>query len=282
MKDKLGKLGQSQLPGLCQEIMNNWITSKSFLFVYSGEFSTHQQCLHWCSLRREGKESNILLFSDIISFYIQTHIFFLSTFLTESSLLVLLFHPSYGTQGITCCFGMHPPVPSKHGIYCPIILSHHLWLIVPLFHADKLVHNVLYAQVILGEEVAASKLTLFEITKQISDAVQARAEQGLNYLNYLSPVFIFSLVVWDLVSHSYVLFRQIPRSSPPARRFDREHSWSVCTVKGIPPSSRVRPPLEHNILKLFSIKSIHASVCIFKPLETVEASENDSLIFVWC
>lgn len=62
---------------------------------------------------------------------------------------------------------------------------------MPLFHADKLFHNVLYAQVILGEEVAASKLTLFEITKQISDAVQARAEQGLNYLNYLSPVFIF-------------------------------------------------------------------------------------------
>ena len=32
---------------------------------------------------------------------------------------------------------------------------------------------------ILGEEVAASKLTLFDITKQICDAVQARAEQGL-------------------------------------------------------------------------------------------------------
>ncbi|KAK1259681.1 Pyrophosphate--fructose 6-phosphate 1-phosphotransferase subunit alpha [Acorus gramineus] len=31
--------------------------------------------------------------------------------------------------------------------------------------------------VILGEEVAASKLTLFDITKQICDAVQARAEQ---------------------------------------------------------------------------------------------------------
>lgn len=33
-------------------------------------------------------------------------------------------------------------------------------------------------QVILGEEVAASKLTLFDLTKQICDAVQARAEQG--------------------------------------------------------------------------------------------------------
>jgi len=35
-------------------------------------------------------------------------------------------------------------------------------------------------QVILGEEVAASKLTLFDLTKQICDAVQARAEKGLS------------------------------------------------------------------------------------------------------
>ncbi|KAI3690540.1 hypothetical protein L2E82_48619 [Cichorium intybus] len=32
--------------------------------------------------------------------------------------------------------------------------------------------------VILGEEVAASKLTIFDLTKQIRDAVQARAEEG--------------------------------------------------------------------------------------------------------
>ncbi|GJQ92284.1 gamma carbonic anhydrase 1, mitochondrial-like protein [Tanacetum coccineum] len=32
--------------------------------------------------------------------------------------------------------------------------------------------------VILGEEVVASKLTIFDITKQICDAVQARAEKG--------------------------------------------------------------------------------------------------------
>lgn len=38
-----------------------------------------------------------------------------------------------------------------------------------------------YVQVILGEEVAASKLTIFDITKQICDAVQARAEKGRNY-----------------------------------------------------------------------------------------------------
>ena len=34
------------------------------------------------------------------------------------------------------------------------------------------------AQVILGEEVAASKLTIFDITKQICDVVQARVEKG--------------------------------------------------------------------------------------------------------
>lgn len=43
---------------------------------------------------------------------------------------------------------------------------------------------ICFMQVILGEEVAASKLTLSEIAKQITDAVQARAEQGLNYLNF--------------------------------------------------------------------------------------------------
>lgn len=44
-----------------------------------------------------------------------------------------------------------------------------------------------YAQVILGEEVAASKLTIFDITKQICDAVQARAEKGMPpYLLYVS------------------------------------------------------------------------------------------------
>ena len=33
-------------------------------------------------------------------------------------------------------------------------------------------------QVLLGEEVATSKLTLFDVTKQLCDAIQARGEQG--------------------------------------------------------------------------------------------------------
>ncbi|AQK54724.1 Pyrophosphate--fructose 6-phosphate 1-phosphotransferase subunit alpha [Zea mays] len=41
--------------------------------------------------------------------------------------------------------------------------------------------------VILGEEVAASKLTIFDITKQICDAVQARAEKDKNHGVVLIP-----------------------------------------------------------------------------------------------
>ncbi|KAJ8772544.1 hypothetical protein K2173_027721 [Erythroxylum novogranatense] len=41
--------------------------------------------------------------------------------------------------------------------------------------------------VILGEEVAASKLTLFDLTKQICDAVQARAQQDKNHGVILLP-----------------------------------------------------------------------------------------------
>ncbi|KAG2653464.1 hypothetical protein PVAP13_1NG458100 [Panicum virgatum] len=48
--------------------------------------------------------------------------------------------------------------------------------------------------VILGEEVAASKLTIFDITKQICDAVQARAEKGRS----LS-------LVYDMVEHHLTL-----------------------------------------------------------------------------
>lgn len=37
---------------------------------------------------------------------------------------------------------------------------------------------ICFLQVILGEEVAASKLTLFDISTRICDAVQDRAAQG--------------------------------------------------------------------------------------------------------
>lgn len=56
-------------------------------------------------------------------------------------------------------------------------MTYQLKLNIFLDHGStcNLIHSL---QVILGEEVAASKLTIFDITKQICDAVQARAGQG--------------------------------------------------------------------------------------------------------
>ena len=77
-------------------------------------------------------------------------------------------------------------------------LSIHLYVFLDLFSMYNLICTL---KVILGEEVAASKLTLFDITKQICDAVQARAGQGLKQFKLLllslmvivSPFFIFYL-----------------------------------------------------------------------------------------
>ncbi|PPR94298.1 hypothetical protein GOBAR_AA26372 [Gossypium barbadense] len=94
------------------------------------------------------------------------------------SFLVLLFYPSYGKEGITCCPGMHPPISSQY--------------------------------VILGEEVAASKLTLFDITKQICDAVQARAEQDKNHGVILLPEGLIESIpeVYALLKEIHSLLRQ--------------------------------------------------------------------------
>lgn len=131
-------------------------------------------------------------------------------------------------------------------------------------------------QVILGEEVAASKLTLFEITKQISDAIQARAEQGLNYLNCLFTCLHFLTICLDLELHSYVLVRQIPRSNPPARRVDREHPWSVCTLEGTQ---------ERNIFKLLLVKVFihryYVSSCHRRLLDMMLAIINSVFCLVW-
>nr|AFK35400.1 unknown [Lotus japonicus] len=64
--------------------------------------------------------------------------------------------------------------------------------------------------VILGEEVAASKLTLFEITKQISDAVQARAEQDKYHGVILLPEGLIESIpeVYALLKEIHTLLRQ--------------------------------------------------------------------------
>nr|KJB29714.1 hypothetical protein B456_005G115600 [Gossypium raimondii] len=64
--------------------------------------------------------------------------------------------------------------------------------------------------VILGEEVAASKLTLFDITKQICDAVQARAEQDKNHGVILLPEGLIESIpeVYALLKEIHSLLRQ--------------------------------------------------------------------------
>ncbi|KAJ6931861.1 hypothetical protein NC652_015139 [Populus alba x Populus x berolinensis] len=71
--------------------------------------------------------------------------------------------------------------------------------------------------VILGEEVAASKLTLFDLTAQICDAVQARAAQGFRQSKSLYIQFRDKLQYWssDMVNCT------------------RQESWSHSTARGL-------------------------------------------------
>ncbi|XP_044510853.1 pyrophosphate--fructose 6-phosphate 1-phosphotransferase subunit alpha [Mangifera indica] len=64
--------------------------------------------------------------------------------------------------------------------------------------------------VILGEEVAASKLTLFDLTKQICDAVQARAELDKNHGVILLPEGLIESIpeVYALLKEIHSLLRQ--------------------------------------------------------------------------
>ncbi|XP_068647417.1 pyrophosphate--fructose 6-phosphate 1-phosphotransferase subunit alpha [Aristolochia californica] len=64
--------------------------------------------------------------------------------------------------------------------------------------------------VILGEEVAASKLTLFDLTKQICDAVQARAEQDKYHGVVLLPEGLIESIpeVYALLQEIHGLHRE--------------------------------------------------------------------------
>jgi pyrophosphate--fructose-6-phosphate 1-phosphotransferase len=64
--------------------------------------------------------------------------------------------------------------------------------------------------VILGEEVAASKLTLFDLTKQICDAVQSRAEQDKYHGVILLPEGLIESIpeVYALLQEIHGLLRQ--------------------------------------------------------------------------
>ncbi|KAL4579152.1 hypothetical protein LXL04_015289 [Taraxacum kok-saghyz] len=65
-------------------------------------------------------------------------------------------------------------------------------------------------KVILGEEVTASKLTIFDLTKQICDAVQARAEQEKYHGVILLPEGLIESIpeIYALLQEIHILLRQ--------------------------------------------------------------------------
>ncbi|KAF9686562.1 hypothetical protein SADUNF_Sadunf02G0002100 [Salix dunnii] len=84
--------------------------------------------------------------------------------------------------------------------------------------------------VILGEEVAASKFTLFDLTKKICDAVQARAEQDKNHGVILLPEGLI-----ESIPEVYALLKVIAFVSPPLATFGNEiHSL---LKQGVAPDS---------------------------------------------
>jgi hypothetical protein len=104
---------------------------------------------------------------------------------------VLLLHQAYGKASISYFIGMCSPVTFQHGNdgkRCPFAVKcawkKNAYTFSP--GSDQSVDWIMISgaghdvgiQVILGEEVATSKMTLFDVTKQICDAIQARGEQG--------------------------------------------------------------------------------------------------------
>ncbi|XP_022772523.1 pyrophosphate--fructose 6-phosphate 1-phosphotransferase subunit alpha isoform X2 [Durio zibethinus] len=91
--------------------------------------------------------------------------------------------------------------------------------------------------VILGEEVAASKLTLFDITKQICDAVQVRAEQDKNHGVILLPEGLIESIpeVYALLKEIHGLLRQ----GVSAEKISSQLSpWTAALFEFLPPFIR--------------------------------------------
>ncbi|KAM7274144.1 hypothetical protein ACFE04_028808 [Oxalis oulophora] len=113
--------------------------------------------------------------TDVILFEVNSQL--ISNIATDA-LSAEKYYSPHGSQGIPCCFGMYPPV-------------------------------------ILGEEVAAPKLTLFDITKQICDAVQARAElDGL--IENIPEIYALLKVIHDATMNPFMLLLQ-PESDDSAQ-----------------------------------------------------------------
>ncbi|GAU34047.1 hypothetical protein TSUD_16350 [Trifolium subterraneum] len=91
--------------------------------------------------------------------------------------------------------------------------------------------------VILGEEVAQSKLTLFEISRKISDAVQARAEQDKYHGVILIPEGLIESIpeVYALLKEIHGLLRQ----GVEAEKISHQLSpWASALFEFLPPFIR--------------------------------------------
>ncbi|KAE8719460.1 Pyrophosphate--fructose 6-phosphate 1-phosphotransferase subunit alpha [Hibiscus syriacus] len=91
--------------------------------------------------------------------------------------------------------------------------------------------------VILGEEVAASKLTLFDITKQICDAIQARAEQDKNHGVILLPEGLIETIpeVYALLKEIHSLLRQNVSADTISSQLS---PWAYALFEFLPPFIR--------------------------------------------
>ncbi|KAJ9186276.1 hypothetical protein P3X46_001874 [Hevea brasiliensis] len=88
--------------------------------------------------------------------------------------------------------------------------------------------------VILGEEVAASKLTLFDLTKQICDAVQVRAEQDKYHGVILLPEGLIESIpeVYALLKEIHGLLRQ---GVTPNNISSQLSPWASALFEFLPP-----------------------------------------------
>ncbi|CAL0308406.1 unnamed protein product [Lupinus luteus] len=91
--------------------------------------------------------------------------------------------------------------------------------------------------VILGEEVAASKLTLSDITKQISDAIQIRADQGKNHGVIILPEGLIESIpeVYALLKEIHSLLRQGVASDDISSQLS---PWAFALFEFLPPFIR--------------------------------------------
>lgn len=146
-------------------------------------------------------------------------LFLINLFLVQYYYFIRLMGRKASHVALECTLQSHPNL-----VWIPILSFHFLFTWMLCFFG---IINISWFQVILGEEVAASKLTLFDITKQICDAVQARAEQGLKLMTTLSysySVYIIYVILWC---------RQEPWCYPHPWGPCWNYSWTLCSPPGI-------------------------------------------------